>query len=123
MRTRPIGDVEKTEFTVHGDGGESLLDAITGFAEVSRTRYQGERVAAFVGERYFARTGSELQVTVLVERIDESIRKGAVISGGGKTGLLRLSWWSESSAADAVLEDIEEYCEENGLEFETHPPD
>jgi hypothetical protein len=55
--------------------------------------------------------------------MDESTRKGAVISGGGKTGLLRLSWWSESSAADAVLEDIEEYCEENGLEFETHSPD
>ena len=115
--------MERYEFTICGPESVDLSAVLRSYPEMQQVGYEGDRVNAVAVERFFARTMSDLQATIVMERHDETTIEGAILSGGGGSGLLRLSLGSESAMADTLIGDIQTYCEDNGLEFRLEDSD
>jgi len=80
-------------------------------------RHGRDGFEVIVVERYYFRTNSDLQATVIYEQEASDRASVTVIVGGGKTGIGLLSWdWgSESSQSDTLLSTLEDVCDQLGL--------
>jgi len=110
--------MERIEFTVRGEGVHTLPRAIGGYPRGKRVQYDGDGFAVVVTEQFFFRTNSTLQATTIFELTDETTCEVAILSGGGKSGLLQRDLGAESSEAKRIERKIERYSEEEGFEIE-----
>lgn len=59
------------------------------------------KITVCIGEEFYFRTNSTLMITLIVkEQSNKTIVD--IVSGGGKTGWLNLSWGSENSAVKKI---------------------
>jgi len=110
--------MERVELTVRGENASSVPEAIRGVPRDKRTDYAGDGFAVVVTEEYFFRTNAQLQTTVIFELVGDDACEVTVVAGGGGSGWAQQDLNAESRAAENVVEKVEEYCEENGLEIE-----
>ncbi|MFC4356863.1 hypothetical protein ACFO0N_02740 [Halobium salinum] len=110
--------MERVEFVVRGKGVETVPEAISGVPQDKRVDYDGDGFRVVTTEQYYLRTNSNLQATTIIELLDETTCRVAIISGGGGSGLLGSTMGSESSEANKLARKIEEYCAERGLDVE-----
>jgi hypothetical protein len=83
----------------------------------SVVRHSGDGFDVIATERYYMRTNSDLQATIVIEREAADRASVTVLAGGGATGLGPLSWdlGSESAQADTLVSVLGDVCDQLGL--------
>lgn len=110
--------MEQIEFTVHGADVGELPSAITGFPRNKRVDYSGDGFAVIITEQYFFRMNSTLQATAIFELVDDTTCKVSIVSGGGGEGFLQHDWGTESGKSNKLVQKLEPFCQEHGLNIE-----
>lgn len=110
--------MEKTALVVRGERADTVPRAIDGYAEDKRVDYDGDGFYVVTGEKYYLRTNSTLQATVVFELVDETTCEVTIVSGGGGSGLLQSTMGSEWTEATRLVQSIEDYCAAHDLDVE-----
>ncbi|MBV0923250.1 hypothetical protein KTS45_03475 [Halomicroarcula limicola] len=100
--------------------GGSLYGGSSQDDDAAIQRYEGDGFDVIVVERYYLRTNSDLQTTIIVEREAAERASVTIVAGGGATGLGPLSWGlgSESADTEAVVSVLTDVCDRLGLLIE-----
>ncbi|WP_135302566.1 hypothetical protein [Haloarcula amylovorans] len=100
--------------------GGSLYGGSSQDDDTAIQRYEGDGFEVIVAERYYLRTNSDLQTTIIIEREAAERASVTIIAGGGATGLGPLSWdlGSESTETEAVISVLTDVCDRLGLAVE-----
>lgn len=69
---------------------------------IKKFEYGNSKITIFISENFYFRINSDLTLTVIAEETCDKTTV-EVISGGGKEGLLGLSYGAERSAAQRVV--------------------
>jgi len=67
-------------------------------------------------EKYYFRTDSYQLTSIIIDSMLENTGV-TIISGGGGSGLLGISWGSESSMNNKVAKEIIKYCEQKHISY------
>ena len=110
--------MEKIELVVRGEQADTVLRAVSGYAEDKRVDYHGDGFSVVTAEKYYLRTNSTLQSTTIFELVDETTCEGTIVSGGGGSGLLQSTLGSEWTEATRLAQAIEDYCGAHDLDVE-----
>ena len=109
LRQSGESDGEATRVQLGGSmyGGSDRRDG------ASVVRHSGDEFDVLVTERYYLRTDSDLQTTIVVEQVAADRASVPVLTGGGATGLGPLSWdlGSESAQTGSLVSTLETVCD------------
>jgi len=103
------------EATIHGEGVEELPEAIRRGLPGAELRNQGD-VRIVFAERYYLRNNSNLLTVAICRPTSPHEYHVMVVTGGGATGFLNITWGAEGSRNKQVLRTIEDICTDNGWE-------
>jgi hypothetical protein len=108
--------MDVAKFSIDKVDKERLLNAIK--AELSDYYfYITDNIAMFITQKYFLRVNSNLMSVIILNFSDRYSVKIEVISGGGGAGLLQISWGSEGSANNSIINFFKKVCEANAWTF------
>lgn len=110
--------MERVELTVRGDGAPNVPRAIQDVTGEDRTDYDGDGFAVVAVERFYYRSNSTLQTTVVFERVDDATCEVTLISGGGGAGLLKDDVGTEQASSKRLVQAIEDFCRVRDLEIQ-----
>lgn len=74
---------------------------------VKKIESENRKSTIFIAEDYYYRIKSNLTLTMIIEETAEDTTV-EIISSGGKTGLLGISWGSENSAINRIVKVLKE---------------
>lgn len=104
------------QFTVVGQGVDELAYK---FAELwdNAKILQTSMVGVVSVENYSVRNNSNVLIVVIFSLADKFTCDIAVISGGGRRGLLGVDWGVEGNRLQRAVDQIEKICDSKGWQY------
>ena len=95
--------------------GDNIIELIKSKYSITYV-HQYEKVGILYLEEYYMRTDSYQLTTIIIDYFFE-FTNIKIITGGGGSGILGITWGSEKSINNRIINTIINYCDQNSIEY------